>query len=67
MSASDLLLSRLTKTKDGREGLTMRVYLDPPEKTGREKIDEIYMSKSGCLLIDYKIPKHPSTLYWLKL
>jgi beta-glucosidase len=61
------LLSRLTKTKDGREGLTMRVYLDPPENTDREKVDEIYMSQSDCLLTDYKVPNHSSILYWTEL
>jgi hypothetical protein len=67
MSASDQLLSTVDEDKGRREGLAMGVYLDPPEKIDRGKIDEIYMSKSDCLLIDYKIHKHPSTLYWLEL
>jgi beta-glucosidase len=61
------LMSSLTKTKDGKEGLTMRVYLDPPEKANRVPVDEIYVKRSDCLLIDYKNPKLNSNLYWVEM
>ena len=57
----------LTKTKDGKECPTMRVYLDPPEMTNREPVDEVHVNKTDCLLIDYENPKLESTLYWLEL
>ncbi|KAJ9656699.1 beta-glucosidase [Coniosporium apollinis] len=61
------LMSGLTKTKEGKEGLTMRVYLDPPETTDREQVDEVYVSKTECFLVDYKHPKLTSALYWVEL
>lgn len=59
--------SRLTKTPDGREGFTMRVYLDPPSVPDREQIDEIYVKKSDILLADYKNPRIKSILYYAEL
>jgi beta-glucosidase len=61
------LLSRMTKTKDGRDGLTMRVYLDPPTNSSRKQIDEIYVNKTDILLVDYKNPQIEGSLYYLEL
>ncbi|KAK3699001.1 beta-glucosidase [Vermiconidia calcicola] len=58
------LMSHSTKTKDGKAGLTMRVYDQPPSASNRQLIDEIYVSDSNIMLIDYKHPRIHSTLYW---
>lgn len=58
------LLSRMSKTKDGKQGLTMNVYLDPPTKKDRELIDTVHVSDSNCLLVDYKHPKITSSLWY---
>ena len=61
------LLSRLTKSADGQEGFTMRVYLDPPTVEDRNAVDEIHVGKSDIFLVDYKHPKISSALYYLEL
>jgi len=58
------LLSRMSKTKDGKPGLTMSVYLDPPSKKDRELIDTVHVSESNALLADYKNPKITSALWY---
>ena len=58
------LLSRLTKTSDGKQGLTMKVYLEPPIHKDREVIDTVYVADSSCLLVDYHHPKIHSNLYY---
>lgn len=61
-------MSYRTKTEDGKSGLTMKVYLDPPTKSSREQIDEVYVSKSDILLVDYKHPKLPEdNVYYVSL
>lgn len=59
------LLSRVAKTKDGKQGLTMKVYLDPPSKKDRECIDEILVDDSNVFLVDYKHPKITSHLFYV--
>lgn len=61
------LMTRLTKTEEKKDGLTMRVFLDPPSVTDRKPIDEVYVNKSDILLVDYKHPLIKSYLYWLEL
>lgn len=61
------LMTRVTKTEGGRDGLTMRVFLDPPSVSGRKAIDEVYVNKSDILLIDYKHDLIKTYLYWLEL
>ncbi|KIX02398.1 uncharacterized protein Z518_08339 [Rhinocladiella mackenziei CBS 650.93] len=61
------LMSRLTKTMEDKQGLTMKVYLDPPSVRDRRPIDEVYVNKSDILLVDYKHPLIKSPLYWLEL
>jgi beta-glucosidase len=61
------LISRMTKTKDGEDGLTMRVYLDPPTNPSRKQIDEIYVSMTDILLGDYKNPQIEGSTYYLEL
>ncbi|KIW19815.1 hypothetical protein PV08_00390 [Exophiala spinifera] len=59
------LMTRLTKTKGDKPGLTMKVYLDPPSVKDRELVDEVYVNNSDILLVDYKNPEIKTTLYWV--
>ena len=61
------LMTRLTKTKQGKEGMTMRVFLDPPSVIGRKAIDEVHVNHSDILLVDYSHPLIKSYLYWLEI
>ena len=61
------LLSRQSKTKDGRQGLSMRIYLDPPTCIDREVMDEIHVDNSDILLVDYKHPRISGDLYYCEL
>ncbi|EXJ90576.1 beta-glucosidase [Capronia coronata CBS 617.96] len=61
------LMSRLTKTSDNKNGLTMKVFLDPPSVGDRKPIDEIHVPYSDIALIDYKHPLIKTNLYWLEL
>ena len=61
------LLSRQSKTKDGRQGLSMRVYLDPPTCIDREAIDQIHVDNSDILLVDYKHSRISGDLYYCEL
>src|ERR1700761_2994335 len=61
------LMTRLTKTTDGENGLTMTVFLDPPSVTHRKAIDQVFVNKSDILLVDYKHNLIKSSLYWLEL
>ncbi|EXJ69068.1 beta-glucosidase [Cladophialophora psammophila CBS 110553] len=61
------LMTRLTRTKQNENGLTMRVFLEPPSVTNRRAVDEIFVNKSDILLVDYKHPLIKSSLYWLEL
>ena len=61
-------MSYRTKTKDGKKGLTMKVFLDPPSNTKRKQIDEVHVGKSECFLVDYKHPQLPKdSLWWATL
>lgn len=61
------LLSRQSRTQDGKKGLSMRIYLDPPTCIDREVIDEIHVENSDILLVDYKHPRISSDLYYCEL
>jgi beta-glucosidase len=58
------LLSRLAKTPDGRSGLIMKVYLDPPSKPDRQAIDELLIKDTNVMMFDYKNPQLPTHLFY---
>ena len=60
-------ISRLTRSKDDKPGLTMNVFLDPPSKKDRQSIDEVYVANSYILLVDYKHPKIKDDHYYVEL
>ncbi|RMZ81505.1 hypothetical protein DV738_g2298, partial [Chaetothyriales sp. CBS 135597] len=58
------LMSHLTKSPDGKQGLTMKIFLDPPNKPNRQTIGEVHISKSDCMLADYKHDGLPKNNIW---
>ena len=58
------LVSRKSRTEDGKQGLTMNVFLEPPEREDRKSIDEVYCHDANVFLVDYKHPKITSFLFW---
>lgn len=61
------LLSNLTKTNDGRCGLTARFYNEPPEIKERAYKDEIYVDTSDMFLADYSHPDVSPELFYMDL
>lgn len=61
------LMTRVTKTSNNKDGLTMKVFLDPPSVRDRKPIDEVYVPYSDILLVDYKHPLIKTYLYWVEL
>lgn len=54
------LLSLMSKTKSGSDGLDLALYLDPPGTSDRRCFDTMEIQDSYVLLSDYKHPKKPS-------
>ncbi len=44
-----------------------RVYLEPPEKVGREPIQTMVLNNTDCFLDGWNHPKITSTLYWMEV
>ena len=58
------VMSERTKVKNNQPGMTMKVYLDPPSESHRGPIDEVYVKKSECFLVDYSHPQLPEDKIW---
>ncbi|KAK3326451.1 glycosyl hydrolase family 3 N terminal domain-containing protein, partial [Apodospora peruviana] len=58
------LLGYLLKTASGNQGVTMRVYNEPPTDANRECTDEIELLKTELLLVDYYNTKLKSPLWY---
>lgn len=58
-------LTSLTKTKDGKKGLTLKVFLEPSSDPNRKQIDEILTEQGEMFLVDYKHPKIKSNLFYV--
>ncbi|CAK4027760.1 glycoside hydrolase family 3 [Lecanosticta acicola] len=58
------LLSDNVKTTDGKTGLLMKMFLDPPSATGRAPFDELHIGDTQVSLFDYKNPKLDSWLFY---
>ncbi|KAL2429863.1 putative beta-glucosidase I [Exophiala dermatitidis] len=61
------LMTRMTKNSENQDGLTMKVFLDPPSVRDRRPVDEVHVPYSDILLVDYKHPLVKTYLYWLEL
>ncbi|KAK3377704.1 glycosyl hydrolase family 3 N terminal domain-containing protein [Podospora didyma] len=51
-------------TPDGKTGMLMRVYNDPPGVRDRECVDKIVVIKTEALLVDYVNPRLKSALWY---
>ena len=58
------LLSNITSTDGGKQGLSMKFYLDPPSVKGRKPVDQLRVRDSYIHLSDYKHPRISSDLFW---
>jgi beta-glucosidase len=58
------LLSNMTTTEGGKQGLSMRFFLDPPSVKGRSPVDQLRVRDSYIHLSDYKHPRIHSDLFW---
>lgn len=61
------LLSRVTTALDGKPGLTMTTYLQPPSHTKRTAIETLRITTSDIFLADYHHPSIKSNLFYLEL
>jgi beta-glucosidase len=59
------MLSAFTAAPDGRRGMEMRVYLDPPSMPDRDPVESIYITESSCFLSDYKHPSIDTNLFYV--
>jgi beta-glucosidase len=58
------LIGLLLKTDKGEPGVTFRAYNDPPSVKDRELADEITLTKTEFLMMDYDSPKLKSLLWY---
>ncbi len=58
------LIGTLLKTDKGEPGITFRAYNEPPSAKDRKCIDEITLTKTEFLLMDYKCPRITQELYY---
>lgn len=57
-------LGAILKTDKGEPGVTFRAYNSPPSMKDREICDEIVLTKTDFLLVDYKCSKLTSDLWY---
>ena len=58
------LLGNLLKTDKGEPGMTFRAYNDPPSVQNRELADEIILTKTELLMMDYNCPRLKGPLWY---
>jgi beta-glucosidase len=58
------LLGHQLKTDKGEPGITFRAYNDPPSVKGREIADEIILTKTELLMMDYYCAKLKDPLWY---
>ncbi|CAJ2502975.1 Uu.00g103690.m01.CDS01 [Anthostomella pinea] len=61
------LLGLSTTSTKGNQGMTMKVYLESPEASDRQAVDELELPKTEMLLVDYENPKIKSGLWYATL
>ncbi|KAI1770651.1 glycoside hydrolase family 3 protein [Hypoxylon cercidicola] len=61
------LLGYSTKSANGEQGMTMKVYTDGPDVPNRQPVDQLEILKTEMLLIDYKNPKVKDPLWYATL
>ncbi|TDZ38266.1 putative beta-glucosidase I [Colletotrichum trifolii] len=58
------LLGNVVKSVSGEPGMTMKAYNEPPTDHSREALDELVLTKTELLLVDYYNPKFKSNLWY---
>lgn len=58
------LIGLLLKTDKGEPGVTFRAYNDPPTVKDREPVDEIVLTKTELLMMDYHCSNFKSLLWY---
>lgn len=61
------LLTEVSKSPDGEQGLRLDVFLQSPDREDRKPIDSFLTKTSNVTLYDYKHKLVTSDLYWAKL
>lgn len=61
------LIGLLLKTDKGEPGVTFRAYNDPPTVKDRELADEITLTKTELLLMDYNCPRLRNLLWYANI
>ncbi|KAI1372575.1 glycoside hydrolase family 3 protein [Hypoxylon crocopeplum] len=61
------LLGYATKSTEGEQGMTMKVYTEGPEVPDRQPVDQLELLKTEMLLIDYENPNVTSPLWYATL
>ena len=61
------VLSYLTKTGEGKRGLTAKFYKDPPTSSARKPVDSVHVEDSDILLSDYSNPEIREITFWMDL
>ncbi|PQE19193.1 glycosyl hydrolase family 3 N terminal domain-containing protein [Rutstroemia sp. NJR-2017a BBW] len=58
------LIGLLLKTSTGETGISFKAYNDPPDAESRELADEIILTKTELLMMDYNCPRLKNALWW---
>ncbi|THV49389.1 hypothetical protein BGAL_0197g00060 [Botrytis galanthina] len=58
------LLDSVLKTDKGERGFSFRAYNEPPTTEDRELVDELILTKTELLMMDYQCPKLKNELWW---
>ncbi|KAF7914950.1 hypothetical protein BELL_0659g00040 [Botrytis elliptica] len=58
------LLDLVLKTDKGERGFSFRAYNEPPTTEDRELADELILTKTELLMMDYECPKLKNELWW---
>ncbi|KAI0880647.1 glycoside hydrolase family 3 protein [Annulohypoxylon maeteangense] len=61
------LLGYSTKSTKGEQGITMKVYVDGPEVSNRQPVDQLELLKTEMLFIDYENPHLKGPLWYATL
>lgn len=59
------LLGERLRTPDGHVGFIFKAYDQPVGAPDRKKLDCLHLTNSAIFLIDYVVPNHPSSVYYV--
>lgn len=62
------LLGKMLKTDDGKPGFMFRSYDKPSSNPDRQQLDELHLTTSTMMLMDYKVPCIPeNAIYYVDI